>query len=227
MTLGCKHPFCKECIANLLKSDFEEKRKSFLEVGCGICSTKFSLDVFKKYALPSTMKEFEATMKSIPHNPQDPNLKLADFCYGYTAEGLLRHTETGEKFHWVNQIHYDLLGDLIVPHIQEIMREQFKMKEVFLPLNSDLPKHMCNNIFMTPDALTSDKLMLLIQGSGAVRLKHKLTVCLLKKKNSRFFCRAGQWARALCINESLKTGAILEYLTEATKSGFGVIVFKY
>jgi len=119
---------------------------------------------------------------------------------------LLRHVETGEKFHWVNQIHYDLLGDLIVPHIQQIMMKDFGMKEELLPLNTELPIHIRNNIFITPDALTNpNKLLLLIQGSGAVR--------------------AGQWARALCMNESLETGAILGYLKKAIAAGFGVIVF--
>lgn len=59
---------------------------------------------------------------------------------------------------------------------------------------------------MTPDAMTNpDKLMLLIQGSGAVR--------------------PGQWARALCINDSLEVGSILGYLDKATAAGYGVIVF--
>ena len=37
--------------------------------------------------------------------------------------------------------------------------------------------------------------------------------------------RAGQWARALCINESLKSGAIFEYLKKIYELGWGVIVF--
>jgi len=45
----------------------------------------------------------------------------------------------------------------------------------------------------------------LIQGSGAVR--------------------AGQWARALCINDSLESGSILSYIMKAQEAGFGVIVF--
>lgn len=58
---------------------------------------------------------------------------------------------------------------------------------------------------MTPDALTNPKLMLLIQGSGAVR--------------------AGQWARALCINDTIDTGSILPYLKKAIAAKYGVIVF--
>jgi len=57
---------------------------------------------------------------------------------------------------------------------------------------------------MTKDAMTNDKLLILIHGSGAVR--------------------AGQWARALCINESLEIGSVLPYIREAKKAGYGVIV---
>lgn len=46
---------------------------------------------------------------------------------------------------------------------------------------------------------------LIIQGSGAVR--------------------AGMWARAVCINDSLEMGSILPYLVRAKKNGLGVIVF--
>jgi hypothetical protein len=48
-------------------------------------------------------------------------------------------------------------------------------------------------------------LLLLIQGSGAVR--------------------AGQWARAVCLNDCLEQGSILPYLARAKKNGMGVIVF--
>lgn len=186
---GCQHPYNKECVRDLIESEFEKKRKSFLEIACVICQQKLPFEKFQDYAKASSLKEYEAVMKTIPTNPQDPNLNVADFCYKFNEDGVLFHTETLGKFHWVNQVHYDLLGDLIVLYIQNIMKTTFNMKEVFLPLGNNLPPHMCNNIFLTSNALTCSKLMLLIQGSGAVR--------------------AGQWARALCINESLKVGSIL------------------
>lgn len=40
-----------------------------------------------------------------------------------------------------------------------------------------------------------------------------------------YLISAGQWARALCINDSLDVGAILGYLSKAIKAGFAVIVF--
>jgi len=144
-------------------------------------------------------------MKTIPKDPRDPNLKLADFCYTYDDKGMLVHMETKDKFHWVNQLHYDLMGDLIAPYIQEKMVNEFKLQEIFLPENAS-PAHAKTNIFITPDALTNpNKLMLLIQGSGAVR--------------------PGQWARALCINDSLNQGSILPYLQKAIAARYGVIVF--
>lgn len=98
---------------------------------------------------------------------------------------------------------------MIIPYIQKKMVSEFNMKEVFLPVDDNhLSNFQKNNIFLTDDALTNpNRLILLIQGSGAVR--------------------AGQWARALTINDSLHTGSIFPYLKQAKENGYGVIVFKY
>jgi hypothetical protein len=76
--------------------------------------------------------------------------------------------------------------------------------EVQLPLNAarDQPT---NNVFKTLDADTCDGLLLLVQGSGAVR--------------------AGMWARAVCINDSLEMGSVLPYLVRARRNNMGVVVF--
>lgn len=59
-------------------------------------------------------------------------------------------------------------------------------------------------IFASPDLNQYDSVMLLSQGSGAVR--------------------PGMWARALCVNNSLEVGTIFSYLREAIKRGWGVVV---
>uniref|UniRef100_A0A6B2LF01 Arb2 domain-containing protein n=1 Tax=Arcella intermedia TaxID=1963864 RepID=A0A6B2LF01_9EUKA len=95
------------------------------------------------------------------------------------------------------------MGDVIVKHIQGLMVSEYGLEEVLLPLHpEDGPK---NNIFVSPNWQTAERLMLLIQGSGAVR--------------------AGQWARALCINESLDIGSVLPYIKECQNLSYGVIVF--
>lgn len=53
-------------------------------------------------------------------------------------------------------------------HIQGLMVKDFGLQEVHLPLDPDYTGPT-NNIFVSPDWQTADKLMLLIQGSGAVR----------------------------------------------------------
>lgn len=135
--------------------------------------TKDLLEILEKNNKKETTEHFQNVMKTIPKNPQDPELTLDDFFYTYNKEGKLVHSISGDKFHWVNQVHYDLLGDLIVPHLQEIMKKDYGLKEVLLPLDwkeKGLEKWQCNNIFMSEDALTNpDRLMLLCQGSGAVR----------------------------------------------------------
>jgi hypothetical protein len=60
------------------------------------------------------------------------------------------------------------LGDTVFRHIQGLMVKDYGLQEVLLPLDADY-KGPTNNIFVSPDWQTSDKLMLLIQGSGAVR----------------------------------------------------------
>jgi len=83
------------------------------------------------------------------------------------------------------------------------MVEKYGLQETFLPLHKDnVPK---NNIFISADALECETLILIIQGAGAVR--------------------AGQWARALCINENLSLGTIFPYLENCKALGYGVIVF--
>ena len=69
------------------------------------------------------------------------------------------------------------------------MTQRFGLIEAELPLREDGP---INNIFLSPNALKCERLMLLIQGSGAVR--------------------AGMWARALCINDTLETGSVIPYI---------------
>jgi len=201
---------CKSCIADYLHAEFFVKRKSFLEIKYPSGGGSFTLDEFRQYARPDTLERFEIIMQTIPENPKDPNLTIQDFGYDFNEQGLLRHVKTGEKFHWVNQVHYDLLGDLIIPYIQKRMVSDFGMQEVLLPVTEKerkgIPEHCRNNIFITKDVYENkNKLMLLIQGSGAVR--------------------AGQWARALCINDSLETGSIFNYLQRAIQAGYSVVVF--
>jgi hypothetical protein len=68
----------------------------------------------------------------------------------------------------------------------------------------EMKKHAKVNVFISSDFYEADKLLVLVQGSGAVR--------------------PGQWARALCINHSLQAGTIFDYLDIARELGMATIV---
>lgn len=61
-------------------------------------------------------------------------------------------------------------------------------------------------VFATKDALTADCTVLLCHGAGAVR--------------------AGQWARSLCINESLDVGSVLPYIRNCKQRGYAGVCIR-
>jgi len=155
----------------------------------------------------ATDEEYWGLMETVPRTAYPQT--LADFGYHFNEEGRLRNIRTGAKFAWLGQKHYDALGDIVYREIQSMMVSQFDMVERWLPLQSDgsdaPPGTPRVNIFHSKDLATCERLMVLCQGIGAVR--------------------AGQWARALCINDSLHNGAVLDYLVDARKRlGCSIIV---
>ncbi|KAN0004726.1 hypothetical protein ACTFIU_001964 [Dictyostelium citrinum] len=127
---------------------------------------------------------------------------IKDFGYYYNDKGELRSIEGEEKFKFVNQQHYDRLGDIIVKTIQNKMKsEPINLEEHWIPKGET---NQCN-IFTSKDFFENkSKLMVFINGSGAVK--------------------SGQWARSLCINDTLDSGSILPYLNDAISNGFSIIV---
>eukprot|EP01029_Cantina_marsupialis_P010793 TRINITY_DN244759_c0_g1_i1.p1 TRINITY_DN244759_c0_g1~~TRINITY_DN244759_c0_g1_i1.p1 ORF type:complete len:711 (+),score=207.76 TRINITY_DN244759_c0_g1_i1:123-2255(+) len=136
----------------------------------------------------------------LPHKPYN----LADFGYEFVGkEKKVKHV-TGIPFQYVTELHYQALGDCILEELQKIMIEE------------GLEEHWVNgfdkkdptgdvNIFLSDDFYTNeDRLMVFVQGTGAVR--------------------PGQWARALCLNESLDHGSILPLLRKAKAQNFASIV---
>jgi hypothetical protein len=216
-SFGCKHVMCKSCMTNFIQEQFVEKKRSFLGIQCPqtfLVNTKFGpmkarcenclpYSDFLNLATSDDAKELhKKLLKTIP---QDNPTSLKDFGYGYNENGEFRNLETGEPFHYITETHYEALGDFIVKEIQDMMVKDYDLVEKNLPEGNEYKNSPKVNIFMSKDALTCEKLMFIVQGSGAVR--------------------AGQWARSLCLNDKLSTGAILEYIKQAKSEGYGIIVF--
>ncbi|XP_068740889.1 cotranscriptional regulator ARB2A homolog isoform X1 [Montipora capricornis] len=136
---------------------------------------------------------------------------LEEFGYHFNADGQMRHTETGEPFKFevkegdraYNQRHYEALGEVITEYVYKLLEEEVKLEKHFVPVDAKEDEAR-SFIFMSKCAMTSDKLMILIHGSGVVR--------------------AGQWARRLIINDDLNCGTMLPYIKRAEKDGFGVLI---
>eukprot|EP01129_Flabellula_baltica_P015183 TRINITY_DN7553_c0_g1_i1.p1 TRINITY_DN7553_c0_g1~~TRINITY_DN7553_c0_g1_i1.p1 ORF type:complete len:358 (-),score=68.04 TRINITY_DN7553_c0_g1_i1:14-1087(-) len=181
-------------------SDLTNTRNSILK----FCDINQDQQLVIKPSIVSTYQDnqdiidyLNAVIQTVP--TQSPAL-LEDFGYEF-REGKLVNAVNGMSFHWVNQVHYDALGDIIVDHIQTILKDKYHLKEIELPLDLEYTGAK-TNIFVTEG--DCDKLLVLIQGSGAVR--------------------AGQWARALCINDTLDIGTVFPYVEKALEKNYGIII---
>lgn len=99
-----------------------------------------------------------------------------------------------------NQRRYEALGEVITDHVYNLL-EQNGLKKIFL--NADDPNS--SFVFSTKsDFRNTDKLLILIHGSGVVR--------------------AGQWSRSLIINQSLDKGTQIPYIKHAKKLGYDILI---
>jgi len=124
---------------------------------------------------------------------------LADFGYAFNEQGELRDVKSAKPFTFVDQEHYEALGEVITDEVYKLLEDKAGLEKQYLDNNKN------SFIFVTPDYSDKDSLLCLIHGSGVVR--------------------AGQWARKLIINNDINKGTQLPYIEEAKKLGLGVVVF--
>jgi len=128
---------------------------------------------------------------------------LKDFGYQFHDQKLRRLDEKGdvteEGFQFVDQAHYEALGQVIDIEVFRLLETDGELKRV--QIGNSEPQSF---VFCSEGFEKQDKLLVLIHGSGVVR--------------------AGQWARRLIINEDLNKGTMLPYIKHATSNGWGVVV---
>ncbi|XP_042890639.1 cotranscriptional regulator FAM172A-like [Penaeus japonicus] len=142
--------------------------------------------------------------------PTFPNT-LEGFGYEFKDEQL-KNIRTGGKFEFVvregdqvyNQQHYDALGEVVLKEVHKLVKKECGLGRAAVPCDAK-PSEPQTFVFVSDDLMTNDKkLMILIQGSGAVR--------------------AGQWSRKLTINDSLESGTQIPYIQRARRDGYAVLV---
>lgn len=159
----------------------------------------------------------ESTCKTQIHSKKKPlyrldlNDELANLIdYKYNENGELLNKKTKKKCGKLSSDEYLLVGLYVERYIENFLTSELKMKTLYLPNDSlnletrDISQPQCK-ILITENFETSPKCMLLIQGTGAVRL--------------------GQWARSVCINDNLNLGSMVPYVRKAKNLNFSVVIF--
>lgn len=173
-------------------------------------SRKFGHTILKISSIVVAARVTHATMTS---------RDLKSFGYGFNEDGQLRQLDEAGKLtdrvfkyevkpgdREYNQKNYEDLGDVITEYVYTLLETDCGLLRVPLPKDvgreGDAPRSF---VFVSPGYEEKENLLVLIHGSGVVR--------------------AGQWARKLIINNSLKEGTQIEFIKKAMGLDYGVIVF--
>ena len=134
--------------------------------------------------------------------------KLINYKYN---NGELVDKRTGKKCERLDKNEYELVGIYVQKYVENLLIKTFDLITLYVPNKTSLDftkrddsQAQCK-IVTTKDFPTNKKCLLLIQGTGAVRL--------------------GQWARSVCINENIYLGSMFPYVDKAIKNNFSVIIF--
>ncbi|EFJ19964.1 hypothetical protein SELMODRAFT_418611 [Selaginella moellendorffii] len=134
--------------------------------------------------------------------------RLEELGYRLDEESLeLRHIATGAGFQFVSQSHYECVGDALEIIVHQLMETKYGMERV------ELPSQKCF-VFLSKNAVKANELVIL--GCGAGKVADLISGFV--------FISAGQWARKLCINGSLKIGSVLPFLEWAHKRNIAILV---
>ena len=121
--------------------------------------------------------------------------ELAALGYAFNEADELRSAPGGTPFSFVNQAHYEKLADAVARFVAALLRVRHSLVTATV---GGVP------VLLSHDWWSSKAGCVLLCGAGAVA--------------------AGQWARRLCINESLHTGSVGPYVRWAASSGLGVCI---
>ena len=131
--------------------------------------------------------------------------------YKYNESGELLHKKTGKKVQRLNFDEYEKVGKYVQKYVEDLLIITFDLTILYVPNNKssnfeirDIEQAQ-SKILITKDFYTNPKCLMLIQGTGAVRL--------------------GQWARSVCINENLELGSMKPYIEKAKQNQFSVIIY--
>ena len=132
--------------------------------------------------------------------------------YKYNDNGELINKKTKKKCNYtLSKIEYQQIGNYITKYIQFYILQIYNLIPMYVPSNLKNPnfyqriksKPQCE-IFVSKDFNTNPKCIILIQGSGNVKV--------------------GLWSRSICINDNLYNGSNIPYIERANIINYSIII---
>jgi len=131
--------------------------------------------------------------------------------YKYNNNGELINKKTKKKCNTLSKTEYEEIGNYITKYIQYYILEIYKLIPIYIPSNLNKPNFhkriksipQCE-IFISKDFNSNPKCIILIQGSGNVKI--------------------GLWSRSICINDNLYNGSVIPYIENAIFNNYSIII---
>ena len=139
-----------------------------------------------------------------------------DVNYKYNNDGELHKKNSKEKPKILEKNEYEQVGTYVIKYIQYKILSEYNLYPMFIPLNPEKdPKNILNyldpdteipqcQIYCSKDFFTNSKCLIIIQGTGAVRV--------------------GIWARQICINDNIENGSMISYIQTALEKKYSLII---
>ena len=131
--------------------------------------------------------------------------------YKYNEKGELAHKITLEKCYNILPEEYELVGMYAQKYVENYLITKLNLEVLYVPNKKSNPNFYKRDntqaqckILTTIDFPINKKCLIIIQGSGAVRL--------------------GQWSRNICINDNLELGTMIPYIEKALYNELSIII---
>ena len=136
--------------------------------------------------------------------------------YKYNNDGILHKKNSKERPKRLEQDEYEKVGNYVLKYIQYKILSEYDLLPMFIPLNPE--KEFRNlkdfldpdndiaqcQIYCSEDFFTNPKCLIIIQGTGAVRI--------------------GIWSRQICINDCIEFGSMISYIKTAKEKKYSLII---
>ncbi|CAJ0828843.1 8803_t:CDS:10, partial [Entrophospora sp. SA101] len=139
-------------------------------------------------------------LQNIPRNLKELGYQINEKGQFLTLEGEIYNFDVKERSY--NEALYDVIIELLMEWVEERLQNDFGLQKILLPINAT-KDDIHSKIYVSPDYLENDKMMIFIPGTANM---------------------IGCWSRRVMIDVSINDGSMISYVKRAREMGFSVII---